>query len=330
MYWTLNYCFEIRRNSILLLIILCISLHSSAQTVRKRSYRKADTRTSVHKYSKPQPILKVDTCLAMSPDGICIMPTPAAVVVKQDTSGLEKVAVLVYDSVKAQLKSPVVQVSVTLKSLIIPGALFAYGAITLNIGELRRVNDKVKNFVWNGEEYHHPYLEDYTLLIPAATVYALNIFGVKGRNNLIDRSVIYGMSNAIANGIIYGVKQFGVERRPDTTDYHSFPSGHTAEAFVSAEFLHQEFKGRVHWTVIAAGYAVGIGTAYLRMYHNKHWLGDVVAGAGIGIVSTRFSYYLYPILKNWIFGSKKVREGAMIMPSYQAGGIYGLNIVYGF
>ncbi len=80
----------------------------------------------------------------------------------------------------------------------------------------------------------------------------------------------------------------------------------------------------------AAGYAVGIGTAYLRMYHNKHWLGDVVAGAGIGIVSTRFSYYLYPILKNWIFGSKKVREGAMIMPSYQAGGIYGLNIVYGF
>ena len=246
---------------------------------------------------------------------------------KKDSSNvIEKVADIIHDSVKAQIKAPIQQVPVTLKSLIIPGALFAYGAITLNNGGLRKINEEAKELFWDQQEHHHPYLEDYTLLVPAATVYALNIFGVKGRNNLVDRSVIYGMSNLIANGIGFGIKKFSIEQRPDSSDRFSFPSGHTAEAFVSAEFLHQEYRGRVHWSVIALGYGVGIGTAYLRMAHNKHWLSDVVAGAGVGIASTRFSYYLYPILKHALFGSKKIKGNAMFMPTYQSGmpGVAGI------
>jgi membrane-associated phospholipid phosphatase len=168
------------------------------------------------------------------------------------------------------------------------------------------------------------------LLVPAAAVYGLNIAGIKGQNNLVDRSIIYGMSNLIANGIGFGVKYFGIQERPDKSDKHSFPSGHTAEAFVSAEFLHQEYKQRVHWTVIAGGYAMATSVSYLRMYHNKHWLSDVVAGAGIGMASTRFAYYLYPIFKHVLFGSKKVKQSALILPTYQSGGIYGLSMVYGF
>jgi hypothetical protein len=222
-----------------------------------------------------------------------------------------------------------VQVPVTLKSLIIPGALFAYGAITLNSGSLRLINEEAKEIVWDGT-VHEKHFEDYLLLVPAITVYALNIAGIKGQNNLIDRSIIYGMSNLISNGIVFGVKQFGIQERPDKSDEHSFPSGHTAQAFVSAEFLHQEYKGRIHWSVIAAGYGVGVATAYMRMYHNKHWLSDVVAGAGIGMASTRFAYYLYPIFKHVIFGSKKVRQDAMIMPTYKSGGGYGLALTYRF
>lgn len=158
----------------------------------------------------------------------------------------------------------------------------------------------------------------------------MNIFGLHGRNNLLDRSVIYGMSNAIANGFVFGLKYLGIQQRPDSSDNYSFASGHTAEAFVSAEFLHQEYKGRVHWSVTAAGYAVATSVAYLRMYHNKHWLSDVVAGAGIGMASTRFSYFLYPIVKHALFGSKKVREDAMIYPMYQMGGGYGVGMIYKF
>jgi membrane-associated phospholipid phosphatase len=246
-----------------------------------------------------------------------------------DTSKVGQVADVIHDSVKAQIKSPIVQVPVTLKSLILPGVLFAYGAVTLNNGGLRGANEQARDWIWDGNHYASPYLEDYMLLVPAAAVYGMNIFGLKGQNNLIDRSVIYGMSNLIANGIIFGLKGVGIETRPDTTDNHSFPSGHTAEAFVSAEFLHQEYKNRIHWTVVAAGYGVAISVAYLRMAHNKHWLGDVVAGAGVGIASTRFAYYLYPIIKHKLFGSKKVKEDAMIMPTYRDG-MYGLGLVYRF
>ncbi len=254
---------------------------------------------------------------------------PADTTSGKDTSGIGQVAQVVHDSVKAQLKAPIVQVPVRLKTLIIPGAFFAYGAITLNNGGLRGINEEVRELIWDGKVHGRPYIEDYLLLVPAAAVYALNIVGVKGQNNLIDRSIIYGMSNLISNGIIFGVKQVGIETRPDGSDNHSFPSGHTAQAFVSAEFFHQEYKGRVHWTATAAGYAFGVATAYLRMAHNKHWLGDVVAGAGIGIASTRFSYYLYPLFKHLLFGSKKVKESAMILPTYNMG-MPGLAAVYRF
>lgn len=274
-------------------------------------------------------LITVDTPSAPPPELLAAM--RAADSVKRDTTSFAQV---IHDSVKAQLKAPIVQVPVTLRSLIVPGALFAYGAITLNNTGLRIINEQARDWAWNGERYTGRYIEDWGLLAPAAAVYALNIFGVKGQNNLIDRSVIYGLSNLISNGIVFGVKQVGISQRPDGSDNHSFPSGHTAQAFVSAEFFHQEYKGRLHWTATAGAYAVAIGVGYMRMYHNKHWLNDVVAGAGIGIASTRFAYYLYPAVKNLIFGSKKVRETAMIYPLYQSGGpggnVYGLGLTYGF
>jgi membrane-associated phospholipid phosphatase len=42
-------------------------------------------------------------------------------------------------------------------------------------------------------------------------------------------------------------------------------------------------------------------TGFLRMYNDKHWFSDVMAGAGIGILSTKIAYWLYPLLKNVIF-----------------------------
>jgi hypothetical protein len=46
----------------------------------------------------------------------------------------------------------------------------------------------------------------------------------------------------------------------------AFPSGHTAEAFLSAEFLMQEYKNHLH-LVWHRGYAVATSVAYLRMYN---------------------------------------------------------------
>jgi hypothetical protein len=299
-----------------------------AEAQTKKSEPKTSTRSK--KVITKSPVIN------NKPAVVAPAPAPAVVITddttakKKDTTAVEQVAQVVHDSVKAQIKAPIVQVPVTLKSLIIPGVLFAYGAVTLNNETLRKLNLEVKEYVWDNHPHNRNFIENYGLLLPAAAVYALNIAGIKGQNNLIDRSIIYGMSNAIANGIGFGVKAFGTELRPDSSDKYSFPSGHTAEAFVSAEFFHQEYKGRIPWPYIAAGYAVGVGTAYMRMYNNKHWLGDVVAGAGVGIASTRFAYYIYPLLKHVLFGSRKVKESAMIMPTYRTGGGLGLTMMYSF
>lgn len=247
-----------------------------------------------------------------------------------DTSKIEKVVEAVADSIKKQVKAPIVQIPVTLRSLIIPGALFAYGAAALNVQGLRNLNEDIREVVWTKNPHRKTTIDNYTLLVPAAAVYGLNMFGIKGQNNLIDRSVIYGMSNALANGIIFGVKYLGIETRPDSSDRFSFPSGHAAEAFVSAEFFRLEYRGRLHWSVIAGGYAVALATGYLRMYNNKHWFSDVVAGAGVGIASTRFAYYLYPWVKHIIFGSRKIKGNAMLLPSYRIGGGYGFTFISQF
>ena len=69
-----------------------------------------------------------------------------------------------------------------------------------------------------------------------------------------------------------------------------------------------------------------IGTA--RVYNNKHWVSDVVAGAGIGILSTKVVYWAYPRLQE-IFGKRTKKTNALIFPSYSEGN-WDLNLSYSF
>jgi membrane-associated phospholipid phosphatase len=135
------------------------------------------------------------------------------------------------------------------------------------------------------------------------------------------------MSNAFTNGIVFSVKNISHEQRPDGSNDFSFPSGHTAEAFASAEFMRQEYKDVSPWYGVA-GYLTATATGLLRMYNNKHWLSDVVAGAGVGIASTKLAYLIYPAIKRKLFKDKPVH--AMITPFYQPGGSAGVSMVYNF
>ena len=39
---------------------------------------------------------------------------------------------------------------------------------------------------------------------------------------------------------------------------------------------------------------MAVATSALRVYNNHHWLSDVIAGAGVGILSARIGYWLLP------------------------------------
>jgi hypothetical protein len=218
----------------------------------------------------------------------------------------------------------------TARSIVIPSAMIAYGAFTLTNKDLKRVNLAVKNKLWedrndgNGKRLH---IDNFTLVAPALAVYGLSIAGVKGKNNLVDASIIYGMSHLIGQVLIVSnVKKLTSTMRPDSSNRLSFPSGHTAQAFISAEFLRREYKDVSPWIGVA-GYAVAVGTGFLRMYNNKHWLNDVIAGAGVGILSTHISYWLYPKIKNTFLG--KWKGNTIVAPTYQNRAI-GVGMIHKF
>jgi len=66
----------------------------------------------------------------------------------------------------------------------------------------------------------------------------------------------------------------------------SFPSGHTAVAFALATSL-----GDASHNIFAqiGLYTLATGTAYGRITTSNHWLSDVLASAGIGILSAKFA-----------------------------------------
>jgi len=135
-------------------------------------------------------------------------------------------------------------------------------------------------------------------------------------------------SYLIMSSTVLTLKSTIKTERPDKTSNNSFPSGHTATAFAGAEFMWQEYKDQSIWYGIS-GYVVATGTGLFRMYNNRHWLTDVAAGAGIGILSAKIAYWINPYVKNKIFGSKEKNVSSGIAPFYN-GKQMGLGMVIQF
>ncbi len=212
------------------------------------------------------------------------------------------------------------------KSLIIPAGLITYGFIALGNSGLKKINNNTKLEIREDHPTFISKLDNYFQYVPALAVYGLNAFGVKGKNNFRDRTMIYALSTAISSAVDLPLKKITKIQRPDGSAFNSFPSGHTTTAFAAAEFLRMEYKDVSPWYGIA-GYAVAATTGVLRLYNNKHWVSDVVAGAGFGILSTKLAYWIYPSIKRKFFKNKSMNT--VVMPYYQNGGV-GLVLVYNF
>jgi membrane-associated phospholipid phosphatase len=204
------------------------------------------------------------------------------------------------------------------QQFILPAAMIAYGFAGLKVAGLQNLNHKIREEVWEEDPHKRMHADNYLMYVPALAVYGLNAAGIHGEHNFKDRTMLLLMSQLFTQGTVFSLKGWTHTLRPDGSAYNSFPSGHTAEAFANAEFMRLEYKDVSPWYGIA-GYAVATTTGMLRMYNNKHWLNDVVAGAGIGIASTRLAYWLYPRIQHAIFHDKS--PGTVLMPSYNNGAV---------
>lgn len=189
------------------------------------------------------------------------------------------------------------------RSLILPTVAILYGASALRSGTLQDWNATVQKNTVAGTG-HRTHIDDYLQYTPALAGHVLSIAGIKGKHKLFDRLMIDGIAAGFSITSVLILKQVISEKRPDGSDDRSFPSNHTATAFCSAELLREEYSDVSPWYGIA-GYSVAVVTGYLRLYNNNHWLGDVVAGAGIGILSAKLANKLFPLAKRILFGQPK-------------------------
>lgn len=139
-------------------------------------------------------------------------------------------------------------------------------------------------------------IDDYSQFFGPVMTTGLKIAGVEGRSDWGRYLASTAMSYAIMGGFVNGIKYTAKEMRPDGSTANSWPSGHTATAFVGATILHKEYgMTRSPWYSVA-GYGVATATGVMRVLNNRHWVSDVLSGAGIGIMSTEVAYAFSDLL----------------------------------
>jgi membrane-associated phospholipid phosphatase len=221
-------------------------------------------------------------------------------------------------------------------ALIPPALLVGYGASSFFIHPLRSFD----SYIYSEADKHNiaptRHLEDFFQYTPVVLVYAVNFAGVHGKNTFVDRTLIYALSEGIMELTTFTIKRTTHRLRPNQADYLSFPSGHTSNAFEGAEFMAQELgDNSIGYSIV--GYAFATTTGAFRIYHQDHWFSDVVAGAGVGILSAKAAYLVYPYIRNRLFKAgrekennrqtpeelkKKSQKESMLLPSFQ-GGTFG-------
>jgi len=139
-------------------------------------------------------------------------------------------------------------------------------------------------------------VDNYTQYAPAVATAVMNVAGVKGRSSLLRLGASSLMSYAVMAGLVNGIKYTSKEMRPDGSTANSWPSGHTATAFTAATIMHKEYGMTVSPWYSVGAYAVATATGAMRVLNNRHWVSDVLSGAGIGIMSGELGYALCDLI----------------------------------
>ncbi len=200
-----------------------------------------------------------------------------------------------------------------IKAAIVPATLILAGTITLMaeshcLLSKYTIHDKVIELF---PGVNTP-IDNYLQFAPLVAVFGFKAAGVKSRSDFFNQVIITAKSELLLNAIVQGMKNWIPSERPSGS-MHSMPSGHTAQAFVSATILDMEYRDTSPW-ISVAGYAVATTTGMYRMINNKHWISDVLIGAGIGIFSTKVVYFTH----RYRWGKK---SNMVILPAiYKNGG----------
>ena len=181
--------------------------------------------------------------------------------------------------------------------LIAPGVLVGSG-LAVHCWGHETIDAGVKDWFYDdlrkGGERREVHADDYIQYVPVAMDLGLGMCGVHARHALLDRTIECAIAHVSLGAMSWGSKYLFHTLRPNGSNYKSFPSGHTNLTFAGAELVRMEYGAWWGGSAYVMGTAVGV----MRMYNNWHWLSDVVAGAGLGILSAHIGGWLLEPVKN--------------------------------
>ena len=198
---------------------------------------------------------------------------------------------------------------------LVPATLLTCAILTTKKVDLLETDEMLRAEVQKYARIHTS-IDDHLRYVPAYASIGLSLIGVKGKHSTLNQTLLYTLTYTINNTITSHMKRITQVRRPNGKTFDSFPSQHTSAAFSAATLLHEEYGERSIWYSVA-GYGVAATTGGLRIAKDNHWLSDVLAGAGVGIVSTELAYWIYPWLQRHL--TKVLGDHAIVVPSYLSG-----------
>lgn len=177
---------------------------------------------------------------------------------------------------------------------------------------IKRQKDHFRNMRHYFTPHYSKSFDNYTQYVPLIGTWVLKASGVEGRSSWKGLALSNALSLAFMGIVTNGMKYSVREMRPDGTTKNSFPSGHTAFAFAAATILHKEYGQTRSPLYSIAGYSLATLTGVGRVLNNRHWVSDVLVGAGIGIVSTDLGYFLSDV----ILKQRGIQRGSRLTDIY--------------
>lgn len=181
-------------------------------------------------------------------------------------------------------------------SLIIPGSFILYGSLKSSVKGIRQTDDDIMASIKKNHPYFSTTADDYLMWAPSACIYLMDALHVKTRHSFTEHLILDAGSMVVAGGVGFVMRKISHSIDVYNTQGTKFPSGHTTNAFRSAEIFHQELKA-IHPVLSYSGYLVATTVGVLRMYNKGHLLSEVLAGAGLGILSTKLTYWAFDKVK---------------------------------
>ncbi len=198
------------------------------------------------------------------------------------------------------------------KKVIVPTSLMIAGLSLNTIETKTRIQDLVLE-PFNG---YKTSLDDYIQYAPIVTMYGADLLKMPSRNNIWNQTKYLLISEFITAGIVHLLKNTTKIARPNSSTLTSFPSGHTGQAFVASQVLFNEYY-RTRPAIGLSGYIFAGATGALRVINNRHWVPDVLMGAGIAILVTNLVYHFEP-LKEWNpFKKRQSDTSFLVLPKFQ-------------